>query len=345
LACTLHAQNYFTPQFNQFIGQANPNAMAMPALLIAPDARAAGMGEGGIATANDANAMHWNLSNLAFVKHRFGFSMSYTPWMRALVPNVNHVYAAGYFKPDSVSVVAASVRYFSMGTITLTSAGGSVIGEFKPNEVAVDAGYSRRFGEHFSAGMTFRGIRSNLSNGITINGQTTRAGTAYAVDLSGTYRTREFQMKKWTGQLTTGVVLTNLGTKMSYNDINKFYLPLKAGLGQGLRLQRSVHAIAAQTEISQLLLPPTSSGKPALAWSAGAEYDYAGILRGRAGYYLESEAAGGRNYITLGAGVAYNVIALDFAYLIATDTRSPLQNTMRFSLLFNFARTKITPRK
>lgn len=348
---TMRAQSIAA--FYQVLGQSDPITTAVPFLLISPDARAGGMGDGGIACSNDANAMHWNVSNLAFIKKKTGIAFSYTPWLRALVPDMNHAYLSFYIKPDSMSAISTSLRYFSMGTIVYTSPTGATLGEFKPNEFAFDAGYSRRLGTRFSIGATGRFIRSDIANGINVAGQDTKTYMGWAVDLGVSFHSYEFNKGQWSGQFITGAALTDLGPKMSYaTSVNKEFLPIKSGIAQGVQLLfRQKHRFTSQLEFSKLVIP--SPGTPSgfmqelrqVMVSFGAEYDYAGMFKARGGYFFEDESIGRRQYVTVGAGVAYNIFQLDFAYLIPTNAqRSPLEDTMRFTLLFNFDKLDLAPR-
>ena len=142
------------------LGGAKLNAIqtAVPFLTIAPDSRSGGMGDGGVATSPDVNAQHWNIAKYAFLDSKGGFAISYTPWLRNLIPDINLAYLSGFFRIDVQQVISTSLRYFSLGSITFTNIDGSFAGQYNPNEFAVDAGYSRLFTENFSGGIAFRFI-------------------------------------------------------------------------------------------------------------------------------------------------------------------------------------------
>ena len=144
----------------------NAITTAVPLLLISPDSRAGAMGECGAATSPDINSMHWNASKYAFIDKKMGVSVSYTPWLRKLVPDISLAYLSGYTKIDKNSAIAGSLRYFSLGTINFTDATGNPNGNYKPNEFAVDVAYSRKLAENFSIAMALRYINSNLTGGI-----------------------------------------------------------------------------------------------------------------------------------------------------------------------------------
>ncbi|HTL82880.1 MAG TPA: type IX secretion system outer membrane channel protein PorV [Bacteroidia bacterium] len=369
-------------------GDINTITTAVPFLMITPDSRAGGMGETGVATAPDVNSMHWNSAKLVFAPKRTGFGISYTPWLRALVPDINLAYVSFYTQPRGLknTAIGASMRYFSMGNITFTDNVGNTIGQFRPNEYALDACISRKLGSKFSASMATRIIRSNLTNGITVQGQDTKTGTSFAVDLCGYYFNDGL---KWGGKKTTfmsGIAITNVGAKISYsNSITKDYIPINLRLGSGFMMQADEYnKIGFSLEFNKLLVPTppvyeydsaTNSPKVGpdgnyvilagkdpnrpiaegifgsfndapggfkeelkeINISTGVEYWYNSLFAIRAGYFYEAPTKGNRQFITLGAGVKYNVFGLDFAYLIPTNgQRSPLQNTLRFTLLFDF---------
>lgn len=370
-------------QIATFLSNTNTIETAVPFLLITPDARAAGMGETGVSTSPDVNAMHWNPAKFAFSKSKMGFGISYTPWLRALVPDVNLAYLSFYAKPDSNSAVAASVRYFSLGNVT------STVGQYRPNEFAFDIGYSRRVTAYWSLGVAGRYIQSNLT-GI-VGGQTARMASSAAVDVGAYYLNKD--RVKIFGKSSTmmmGVAITNMGSKMSYyNAANRNeFLPINLRLGQGFKIDLDArNQFSFQYEFNKLLVPSPpiykmdSAGNPSVSsngdyvilagknpnvsvprgmiqsfydapgggkeelWEVtagvGGEYWYNNTFAVRAGYFYQNKHKGNEQYITLGAGVKYNVFGLDFAYLIPTNgQRSPLQNTLRFSLLFDFGKPK-----
>ncbi|MGL5889021.1 MAG: type IX secretion system outer membrane channel protein PorV [Bacteroidia bacterium] len=373
-------------ELNQFLSEINTITTAVPFLMITPDSRAGGMGEVGVATTPDVNSIHWNAAKLAFAEKKMGLGISYTPWLRALVPDINLAYVSFYAKPDKNQAFGASMRYFSMGNITFTDIVGNVIGQFKPNEFAFDFAYSRKLSKYFSASMAARIVRSNLTNGINVNGQDTKPGTAFAVDLSGYYHNDDIKVSGKKSTLMFGMAITNIGNKISYStSVNRDFIPINLRLGGGMLINADdFNQIAFSVEINKLLVPTPpiyaldSNGSPIplqggggyqiLAGkdpnrsvpagmfgsfndapggfreemreynlSVGMEYWYDKQFAIRTGYFYEHPTKGNRQYISLGAGIRYNVFGLDFAYLIPTNNqRSPLQNTLRFTLSFDF---------
>ncbi len=374
-------------QSGNVLSSINTITTAVPFLSITPDARAGGMGETGVATSPDANAIHWNPAKLTFADKKMSIGISYTPWLRALVPDINLVYLSLYSKLDSNTTIGSSIRYFSLGNITtISSTSGATTGQYRPNEFAIDVCYSRRFVKYWSVGIAGRFIQSNLGNSTF----TTTSGHSVAADVSVYYydndRVKIFE-KKCT--MIMGLAITNVGAKMSYsNAVNKAFLPINLRLGQGFKIDLDhFNSISFQYEFNKLLVPSPpiyeldSNGMPIvnssgsyvilegknpdvsvprgmvqsfydapggsreemeeITTSVGMEYWYNKIFSIRAGYFYENKHKGDRQYFTLGAGLKYNIFGLDFAYLIPTNgQRSPLEHTLRFTLLFDFDKRK-----
>jgi hypothetical protein len=368
------------------LGQVNTITTAVPFLLIGPDSRAGGMGDYGVATSPDPNSIHWNAAKLAFSDKKAGFAVSYTPWLRALVNDINLAYLSGYKKISDGQAIGGSLRYFSLGNIDFTNENAEKTGSFNPNEWALDLAYSRKLGENFSGGLALRYIYSNLTGGIAIANNTiqTRPGTSVAADLS-VYYTKQIEVSKKDAKLSFGINLSNLGSKISYTDTkSKDFIPTNFRMGGNLELKLDdYNTISWGMDINKLLVPTppvylkTSTGQDSLdldgrkiiqygkdptnispanalftswtdapagfreelkefIWCTGMEYWYDKQFAIRGGYFHEASTKGNRQYFTVGAGLRYNVFGLDFAYLIPTQQRNPLENTLRFTLIFNF---------
>ena len=343
---------------------------AAPFLLITPDARSGAMGDVGVATSPDANSSHWNPAKLAFLDQPTGISVSYTPWLRNLVPDVDLGYLTVFHRIDERNIIGGSLRYFSYGSIQLTDDSQNDIGVYSPNEFSIDGTYSRKFGENFSLGTAIRYIRSSLSNG-QFNGQDIQPATALAADVSGYMRTGAVMFGKDT-ELALGMNISNIGTKMNYSDgSSKSFLPTNMKLGGASTFNLDdLNQFTVALDLNKLLVPTNpirdangeiTSGKdpdrsvPAgifgsfsdapggfseelseLSYSLGTEYWYNKQFALRSGYFYETPTKGDRRYFTVGAGLKYNVFNLDFAYLLANQQKSPLAQTLRFSLVFNF---------
>jgi hypothetical protein len=350
--------------------------IAVPFLLISPDARMGGMGEVGVAVQPDGNAMGINPSKLAFLDSKYGFSISYSPWLKNLVPDVSLSYLSGFYKLDEKTALGASLRYFNLGEIQLTDVNQQDLGVYSPNELAFDVTYARQMGESFSLGTSLRYIYSNLTSGQFSSGQQTKAGTAVAVDVSAYFKKPTIFLGS-DAILSAGLNLSNIGTKISYSDRgNASFLPtnLKIG-GASTFFIDDVSQFTFALDFNKLMVPtqpiydingniiagkdPNRSVPAGIFGSfsdapggfkeevkeiniaAGMEYWYDQQFAFRAGYFYESPQKGNRRYFTLGAGLKYNVFNIDIAYLLANAQDSPLANTLRFSLLFNFGKTQL----
>lgn len=355
--------------------EANNIITAVPFLLIIPDARSGSMGDAGVAVQPDANAMGINPSKLAFLDKKYGFSVSYSPWLKSLVPDISLTYLSGFYKPDEKTTIGGSLRYFNLGEIQLTDVNQQDLGVYSPNELAFDLTYARQMSESFSLGTSLRYIYSNLTSGQFSSGQQTNAGTALAVDVSG-YLKKPTIFLGTDAIVSAGINISNIGTKVSYSDDGPaYFLPtnLKIG-GASTFLFDDYNQFTFALDLNKLLVPTQpvydANGKiiagkdpdrsvPAgifgsfndapggfseeikeINIAAGMEYWYNQQFAFRAGYFYESPKKGNRRYFTLGAGLKYNVFNIDIAYLLANTQKSPLANTLRFTMLFNFGITQ-----
>lgn len=230
---------------------------SLPFLTIAPDSRAGAMGDVGAATTPDVNSQHWNVGKYAFIDSKGGFAISYTPWLRNLIPDINLAYLTGFYRFDAQQVVSTSLRYFSLGNIVFTDITGTVTGQYNPNEFAVDAGYSRLFTDHFSGGIAFRFVRSDLTSGQnTADGQETRPGISFGADL-GFYYQRDMDIGSGSGQWAAGATLTNMGTPVSYTvDAEKTPIPTNMKIGGRFTYNiDDYNSISFHTDLNKLLVP------------------------------------------------------------------------------------------
>ncbi|MCB0429955.1 MAG: type IX secretion system outer membrane channel protein PorV [Flavobacteriales bacterium] len=366
-------------------GGINTITTAVPFLMIGPDARAGGMGDAGVASTPDPNSGHWNAAKFAFIKDTplekgkgssrdVGFSMSYIPWLRSLVPDINLAYISGYkvLKGGRVTqTVAGSLRYFSLGDITFTDIVGNVTGNFNPNEFAVDFSYARMLSENWSGGLSLRYIYSNLTGGFVVDGNPSHAGRSVAADVSGYYR-KETEMFNRDVMFAYGIAITNVGAKISYTqNADRDFIPINGRMGTSLLIKMDdFNKVMFLVDVNKLLVPTPpiynsdgtikkgydpdrsiASGIMASFYDApggfseelkeynfslGSEYWYDNQFAIRAGYFHEDATKGNRKYFTIGAGLKYHVFGLDFAYLIPTQQKHPLENTLRFTLVFDF---------
>jgi hypothetical protein len=363
------------PSYDDLTGGLNTITTAVPFLLISPDSKAGAMGDVGVATAPDANSIHWNPAKLAFVDDDMGFSMSYVPWLRALVPDINLSYLAGYKKLNDNEAIGLELRYFSLGDITFTDILGTTIGQYKPSEFALGTSYSRKLSDNFSLAISGRYIYSNLTGGQSAGGIPTVAGQSIAADIAG-YYTKPIRLGGRNVDLAIGGNISNIGSKISYTETAvQDFIPINLRLGTAIGTEfDDYNKMSFAFDINKLLVPtppvynndgeitigqdpnvsvvsgifqsfgdaPGGFGEEMreINYSIGTEYWYANQFAIRAGYFFEHDTKGGRKFFTFGSGVKYNVFALDFSYLInasrSINGNNPLANTMRFTLVFDF---------
>jgi len=350
---------------------------AVPFLNITPDSRSGAMGEAGVAISPDVNANFWNPAKLAFLEDRDAVSLSYSPWLRHLVPDVSLSYLSYAHKLDDRNTLGASMRYFNLGSIQLSDDNQNNQGVYRPSELSLDVSLGRKFGENFSMGLTARYIHSDLANESFANGssQQTKAGNAFAADVSMYLRqpVREFGTD---ALFAFGVDISNIGTKINYTTNGfQYFLPtnFKIGMANTWSLDK-LNQITLTLDFNKLLVPTPPirdaggniiQGKddnvsvPAgiiqsiysapggfsqelqqITLSPGFEYTYNKMFAIRGGYFYENPSNGGRHYVTMGIGLKYTDFSFDFSYLAASQQNSPLANTLRFSLSANFGAIK-----
>lgn len=387
----------------------NTITTAVPFLLISPDSRAGGMGDAGVAVSPDVNAIHWNPSKLAFAENDGEFSMSYSPWLRNLVPDMSLAYLAGYKRlGNKRSSIGGSLRYFNLGSILFTDVNGSTIRDFKPAEFALDVAFAQKFSERFSGGIAIRYINSNLTGGISVQGANSKAGQSVAADVSFFYMNDQAQIGDKDAVFAFGLNISNVGARMAYTETAaRNFIPMNLRFGPSLKLELDEYnSIAFNLDVNKLLVPTppvyllddnnvpiidpvtgnyqVASGRDPnvgimtgilgsfsdapgnvgyddnnqpyvesgsrlreelreINLAGGVEYWYAEQFAFRTGYFWEHYTKGNRKYFTLGAGVKYSIFTLDLSYLIANTQRSPLANTLRFTLGFKFDKNKKKP--
>lgn len=349
---------------------------AVPFLRIVADARSGALGDAGIAISPDPNAVHFNDSKLVFADKNVGISATYTPWLRALgLGDVYLAYLTGYYKPDNLQAFGMGLRYFSLGEINFTDINGESLGNGRPNEFEVKVSYSRKLSDKFAAGIGAKFIYSNLASGQTVGGQEITVGTAGAADVSFTYES-PLEMQSMESNLRLGVAITNIGSKITYTNAaneERDFIPTNLGIGAAWEMYFDEHnSLNLIADVNKLLVPTPcfencdtdQDGIPdwkeaspisgifssfgdapggfseelqEFMLSFGAEYWYDKLFAVRAGYYTEAQTKGARRFFTVGLGLKYNIFGLNFSYLVpTTNQRNPLDNTLRFSLMFDF---------
>jgi hypothetical protein len=361
--------------FNTNGSKLNAVTTAVPLLTISPDARSGAMGDAGVAITPDANANYWNPSKLAFIEDPSSISLSYSPWLRRIFPDVNLAYLSFANKLDDRNTIGASLRYFNLGTVDSYDGSLNSLGTLHPNEFSLDVSLARKFGQGFSMGLTGRYIHSDLTQGAEVSGQQSQSATAIAADVSLYYTSKTHQLGN-DGTLSFGADISNIGTKMSYiNGGTQYFLPtnLKLGLANTMVLD-DFSQITLTFDVNKLLVPTPPirdnngniiSGKDdnvsvvsgifssfsdapggaseelqEITFSPGFEYWYNKQFAIRAGYFYENPNKGNRQYVTLGVGFRSTDFTFDFSYLSANEAQSPLANVLRFSLGYNFGSVK-----
>ncbi|MBN1159099.1 MAG: type IX secretion system outer membrane channel protein PorV [Bacteroidales bacterium] len=241
---------------NKLLGSLNAIQTTVPFLSIAPDSRAGAMGDLGAATRPDVNSQHWNAAKYAFIENKTGVSLAYTPWLRNIVNDINLAYLSAYYRFDDRQTISASLKYFSLGEVIFRDIEGVLIGNFHPNEFALDAGYSRLLSDYLSGALVMRFVRSDITGGGTIEGQQYNAGYSFAADL-GFYYQHPLDIANQDGEIAWGVNFSNLGTKISYTEgSDKQFIPasLRAGARYTLGIDE-YNSITASFDLSKLLVP------------------------------------------------------------------------------------------
>ena len=352
----------------------NPVYTAVTSQTIAPDARAAGMGDVGVATDPDVNSQYWNPAKYPFTISRAGVSLNYTPWLRQLVNDMYLANLVGYYRIGDFSAVSTSLRYFNMGEVTMKeSIGGSNGMTINPYEMSFDVAYSLLLSEKFSIAAGLRWIYSDLTYDYSSE---TTPGSAFAADIAAYYQ-NYINIGQRECQLGIGLNISNIGSKINFgSDTNSEFIPTNMRLGASLiipvdeynrftvaadankllvptrpiqgenesqvdydaRLQKDYYDVSSIAGIFKSFGDAPGGFKEELqevSWSLGGEYTYNDKFSLRAGYHHESANKGNRKYFTVGAGFKMSAFSLDAGYVIATAKSNPLDQTLRFTLTFD----------
>ena len=348
----------------------NPVEHAVISQTIAPDARAAGMGDVGAATDPDVNSQYWNPAKYPFCISRAGIALNYTPWLRQLVNDIDLAYVAGYYRIGDYSALSGSLRYFSLGEVFTSDESDMTV---KPYEMSIDAAYSLMLSEKFSLAAAIRWIYSDLRYDYS---EDSKPASAFAADLA-MYYNNYVMLGQRECQLGIGMNISNVGSKISYyGDEESQFIPANMRLGASLMVPVDEYNRFTITADANKLLVPTvpkqeegesnsdyqdrvrreysdvgsikgifqsfsdapggfSEELREVQWSVGAEYVYHDQFSLRAGYHHESESKGNRKYFTVGGGFRMSVFSLDVGYVISTARSNPLDQTLRFTLAFD----------
>ena len=349
----------------------NPERNSVTSQTIAPDARAAGMGDVGAATDPDVNSQYWNPAKYPFCISRAGVAVNYTPWLRQLVNDMDLAHLAGYYRIGDYSAVSASLRYFSLGEVMTSEDAGAMT--VNPYEMSIDVAYSLMLSEKFSLAAAVRWIYSDLTYDYTDD---TTPGSAFGADLAFYYN-NYIMIGARECQLGIGLNISNIGSKITFGgsersefipanmrlgaalmvpidefnrftiaaDANKLLVPTyplqeegESGEDYDRRIQTDYYDISSIAGIFKSFGDAPGGFKEELQeirWSIGGEYVYNDKFSLRAGYHHESENKGNRKYFTFGAGFRMSAFSLDCGYVWATAKSNPLDQTLRFTLSFD----------
>ncbi|MDT0689230.1 type IX secretion system outer membrane channel protein PorV [Salegentibacter sp. F188] len=346
---------------------------AVPFLQVAADARAAGMGDQGVATSVDAFSQQWNPAKYAFAEMQQGVGISYTPYLSDIVNDIFLGNLSYFYKLNDRSAFASSLRYFSLGSIETRTTFEQAPLLVNPNELTFDLSYSLKLSENVSMAVAGRYLRSDL--GLQDDEDLGAAGS-FGVDVAAFYQSDVIFFDSFDGRWRLGANISNIGPKMKYDDAGQEnFIPtnFKGGAGFDFILDPQ-NRIGTYLEFNKLLVPTprdfnddgdidaedeieyneigaiegifTSFGDAPggfgeelreVTWALGAEYNYQDVFAFRAGYFSESETKGSRRFVSFGAGFVYEIVDIDISYLFSTsDIPSPLEGTLRFGLTFNF---------
>ena len=346
----------------------NTVATAIPFLRINPDGRTGGLGEAGVAVSPDAGAIYHNASKLAFVEQDMSLGLTYTPWLTRLVDDIFLAYLSGYKRINDVQSIGVSMRYFSLGNIQFTDVIGGDAGSYNPNEFALDLAYARKLSDKTSVGVTLKYGRSDLARGQEISsGNIVKAANVVAADISIYHQNPEATFLGNDATFSWGAAISNIGNKVSYTeDQTKDFIPINLSLGTAVDMEMDEYnSLMLTAEVNKLLVPTPDPDNPQahrekallsgmfgsfgdapggfseelqeVMLSLGVEYWYSDRFAVRLGHFNEHKRKGNRKYLTAGVGLKYSVFGLNFSYIIpASSTPSPLDNTLRFQLNFDF---------
>ena len=359
--------------FNVFAqDELNTVTTAVPFLLIGPDASAGAMGDVGVATTPDVNSMHWNPAKLAFNENDLGASISFVPWLRSLVNDINLSYVTGYKKIGDKQAIGFELGYFSLGQITFTDVNGGLIGNYTPNEYVIGSAYSRKLSDDFSLSVGGKYILSDLTGGQSAGGIETASGKSFAADVSGFY-SKPIRISGKDIDLAIGCNISNIGSKIKYTETaTNDFIPINLRLGTALGADiDDYNKVSIAFDLNKLLVPTPpsdydsrnntwSSGMDPevgivsgifqsfwdapggtkeefreLMYSVGGEYWYANQFALRAGYFNEHDTKGGRKYFTFGMGMKYTVYTIDFSYLVNANNDVGATNPLANTMRFS----------
>lgn len=347
---------------------------AVPFLLIAADARAAGMGDQGVATSPDAFSQQWNPAKYAFIESTQGIGVAYTPYLGNIVNDIFLGNLTYFNRLNERSAVAASLKYFSLGSIETQIGFEDEPLLLSPNEMTLDLSYALRLSENFSMAVAGRYLRSDLK--LAVNSEDATAASSFGVDVAAYYQSESMVFSNFDGRVRAGADISNVGPKVKYDEVGQEnFIPTNLKVGGGFDfIFDADNRLGTYLEINKLLVPTPqdfnndgeidredeetynnigaisgifksfgdapggfSEELREVTWALGAEYFFREAFALRTGYFHESETKGSRKFVAIGAGFRYAPVMIDISYLFSTSrVVSPLEGTLRFGLTFNF---------
>lgn len=341
---------------------------SVPFLQIEPDSRAAGMGNTGVAIADNASAVYWNPAGLGFQKGN-QISITHSEWLPQFNADLFYDYLVGKYHIEGIGTFGAHITYLNLGEQARRGEAGQNLGRFNSFELAAGVSYGLKLNENWSLGTGFRFIYSKLADG-TVSGQKVSPGSSIGLDLAGMYKSDTFSFIGNDANISTGINLSNMGPAIHYTDQEQEDpLPTMLRVGWAFHTdldKEGIHELTIANDVSKVMArtdtsgnaqnifksvfsswdsftrdtgngPVTLSLSEQLMWATGLEYWYNDLFAVRGGYYYEHPNNGDRQYMTLGAGIRYKMFGVDFSYINTLgEENHPLSNTTRFSLLLNF---------
>ncbi len=351
----------------------------VPFLMITPDARAAGMGDIGVATSADVYSQQWNPAKYVFSEEKIGLGISYTPYLSKLVDDIFLANITFFKKNSERSSWASSLKYFSLGDIQFNEfIGGTIIdqGIERPNELTFDLSYSLLLSKKISMAVATRFIYSDLKISTDMDASSAKS---VGIDISAFYKSDIFKIKENSSVLRAGINISNIGPRLKYDEGGQMnFIPTNLKIGSGLTLIfNSENSLAFNAEFNKLLVPSpipfidennksliykqpdinflngileSFNDAPGgineelkeITWAIGFEYSFQNAFLLRTGYFNENEQKGSRKFYSIGTGFHLDFAKIDISYLFSrSKVRNPLENTLRFSLSFNMEKNSL----
>ena len=339
---------------------------SVPFLQIEPDSRGAAMGNTGVALADNASAVFWNPAGLAFQEGN-QVSLTHAEWLPAFNADLFYDYLVGKYYVEGIGTIGAHITFLNLGEQVHTSSANETLGRFNSYEFAGGFSYGSKLSETFALGGGVRFIYSSLAEG-RVDGQKINPGSSVGVDIAGLYKSRPFQFLGRDATVNAGLNLSNIGPGVQYtNNAQEDPLPTVLRIGWAFTInldQQGINTLTLANDISKIMARGDSTGADGpfkslfSSWGSytrdnvtqnvtlnvidqfmigtGLEYWYNDLFAIRGGYYYEHPENGDRVFFTLGAGIRYSFVGVDFSYIAALEEEHPLANTTRFSLLINF---------